>query len=422
MRSHRPSQKRLVSWCAAMTAASVLMSLGCGDRFGQRVLSYAQPTAALESGDADLVRAVKEIEQELGLSCQLDAPRGDADTNTAAALSNAYSDELHLRLTVRVEELLASDAPDEERAEFLDGHEQLIEKTAAAIDLPNCRFDVGHKYGFFAAMGYLNDAALGSRLMLLRAQQRGNESAPEGLGDLLRSLRLAQELSQVQRVESRIQAATLREEALTIAGRFLAAGYLGRFEAEQLYGRLRDQLADWPSDRRMLIGERATVMHAYEAIHGGMLGQLLTVEEHERLKEDGQLERIRSASPETIHADESRYLQAISKLIEAADLPQSARIPAIEQAFGIVNLAPGLFAGPLFLQDLPEALRVASEDRARAEAWTLALAVAAELKPPPFRTSPLSGEEYVAERDLDRVVITFGDAAAQNVILPMLPR
>ncbi|CAN0334987.1 unnamed protein product [Ectocarpus sp. 4 AP-2014] len=153
-----------------------------------------------------------------------------------------------------------------------------------------------------------------------------------------------------------------------------------------------------------------------------MLGQLLTVEEHKRLKEDGQLKRIQSASPETIYADENRYLQAISRLIQAAELAQSDRLGAIEEAFGVVNRAPGLFAGPLFLQDLPEALRVVAEDRARVEAWTLALSAAAELKPPPFRTSPLSGEEYVAERDLDRIVITYGDAAAQNVILPMLPR
>lgn len=414
--------RHVMSNAGLLLATGLLLVGGCGgDPLERKVLGFAVPTGALSSENAELVRRVRSIEQAGGLASQLDAPPGNTGDNAAVAIFEAYSDPLHLRLVPIVEELLAEDASPEERATFLETHKQLINKTAAAADLPRVRFDVGHRYGFFARMSYLNDASLAARMLLLRARHAGSDSSQSGFADLLRALRLGHELGKVQRVEARVLAERLRDESLSVAAEYFGAGRLGRFEAEQLYGRLRDQLADWPADRRALVGERATVIHAYEAIRGGMIERLLTIDERKRLKADGQLARVRAAAPADIDADEARYLNAIGKLLAVAKEPYHERLPAIQEAFEAVAVAPGLFAGPLFLQDLPQAIRAAAMDRARVEAWTLTLAAVAELKPPPFRTSPLTGHPYEAERDTDEVAVTFGDGPYQAIVLPMLP-
>ncbi|MEO0529213.1 MAG: hypothetical protein AAF266_01415 [Planctomycetota bacterium] len=395
--------------------------LGCRDDLSARITALSEPTGARESSLPALVSLINAVEQERGLPRQLVLPQGPDADNAAAAIADCYSEQLHVRLTPVVAPLLRPDAANDLRAEFLAKHELLLSKTAAAMDLPRCQFDVGHEYGFFARMVYLDDVAMACRLRLVAALTAASEKrGPEALNDVLRSLRLAHELSRVRNIDARVQAATLRSESLAIAAALFRSGALGRHEAEQLYGKLRDQLSDWPSDRRMLVGERAVIIHAYEAIRADMLSRLVTLEERRQLDSLGRFEALQSAPPDEIDADQVRYLKAIDQLLDVAERPHHGRLDAIDEALSIVNTAPTSFAATLFIDDLPEALRRVAEDRASVEAWTITLAAAGNLLTPPFRENSATGEEFTVERGADEIIVALDEINA--VRLPILDR
>lgn len=414
-----PSPSRLVDAVIIMIAALSLP--GCGENLADQITSLSEPTGAKASSLPELVALIAAVEQERGLPQQLVLPLGPDSDNAAAAVSTCYSEPLHVRLTPVVASLLRPDADNALRDEFLAKHELLLSKTAAAVDLPRCQFDVGHAYGFFARMVYLDDVAMASRLRLVAALSAAHaQQGPEALNDVMRSLRLAHQLGKVRNIDARVEAATLRSEALAIGAELFRSGALGRYEAEQLYGVLRDQLSDWPSDRRMLVGERATIIHAYEAIRAGMLGRLVTLEERRKLKSLGRFATLQSAPPDEIDADQIRYLKAVQLLLNAADRPHHERLEVIEEALSIVNAAPTSFAATLFLDDLPEAMRRVADDRTQVEAWTIALATAGNLRIPPFRVNGSTGEAFTAERGADEVVVSLDEVNA--VRLPILDR
>lgn len=396
---------------------------GCGKDFQQQVETFATPTKALASDNAELVREVRAIQQARGLASQLDRPEANPETNAAAAFAEGYSDDLHLRLTPIVQPLIEPTSPvgAEARKAFLRREVLLLDKTGSIIDLPRCQFEVAHRHGFFARMRYLDDAVLASRLMLVRTLHRAAEADLDGaMDDLLRSLRVTHWLSQVRRVEARVLAVRLRQEAFEVASAQFEGRIFRRHEAERLYGALREQLTDWPTERDMLLGDRATVIHAYEAIRAGLLHRLMTQDERTRLSQTDHLQRMRGADAEAIDQDQAYYLAAMGTLLSIADEPHAPRQPAIATALGKLSERPTLFARALFTRDLPDAMQLVAVDRAQCEGWTIALAAAAGLRTPPFRNSPLSGLPYEVDRDANRVEVIHGKSETDTVGLPVL--
>lgn len=406
----------------ALAVATVALSIGCGgSTLSDRINALAKPSGAMASSNPKLVALISKVEREQGLPLQLAQPLGPEADNAAAAIAACYSEPLHVRFAPVVEPLLDPATDNALREEFLEKHKLLLSKTAAAMDLPRCQFDVGHPYGFFARMAYLDDVALASRLRLIAALSAASQKqGTEGLNDLLRSLRLTHSLSKVRNIDARIQAATLRSEALEIGAVLFKSGVLGRHEAEQVYALLREQLSDWPSDRRMLVGERATIIHAYEALRAGMLESLTTLEERRSLQSLGRFETLKSAAPDEIDADEVRYLEANQLLLNVADRPHHEQLVAIEEAMAVIQTAPTSFAATLFTEELPEVMRRAANDRARVEAWTIALATSGQLRMPPFRLNGATGEPFEVERGADEIVVVIDDVNA--VRLPILDR
>lgn len=403
----------------ALWAVSLCVVLGCGSDLAQTIEGFATPTRALESGDPDLVRQLKVIEQSGGLASQLAKPTRQDETNAAFVLAEKHSEAIHLE----AEPLLKADADPESRAAFVGTHTQLLDETAGAADLNSCQFDVGHQYGFFARMRYLDDAKQAALLLRLRAAHHGaTDQGTAALADLSRSLKVIHWLSQVRRVESRVLAATLRSDTLRQAAELIEEGTLRRFESGQLYGVLRDHLSDWPPDSRMLVGERATVLHSYEAIRAGMLDKLITLDEREQLEEAGHLDRLRAASHAMIDDDESAYLTMMERLVGVADESHAAKQESLGLALSDLSQRPSLFARSLFIDDLPDAIWFASADRAMTEAWTIALATAAQLPVPPFSESPLNGRPYEVESDEQRVTVSYGEASDQRVTLPVMTK
>jgi hypothetical protein len=111
-------------------------------------------------------------------------------------------------------------------------------------------------------------------------------------------------------------------------------------------------------------------------------------------------------------------LRAMQRLIAASEEPYPSRSAEIAAAMAEINSAPTLFAATLFAKDLPAAIETAALDRATVEAWTLALATAAELIPPPIRVSPRTGKPLEVEQNAERVEIY--DGQDMLVGLPLL--
>ncbi len=406
---HRPLLAAL--WVAAIA--------GCGGpTFEERVRAIATPNGALNSADPELPKLIRAVEQQRGLPLQLSGTVATSgEINTAKALAAIYNPALHVKLAPTVAELLLPTAAPKERHKFLEEHRQLVKRTADAADLPRCVFEIGHELGFFASMYYLDDASMAVRLLLLRSlDAAAKKDRPAALADVLRALRVSHALSRERRVEARALAASLRYESLDLTTEYFSSGLWRRHEADQLYGALREQLTDWPADSRMLIGERATVIHAYEALRAGMLQRIVTLEERRRLGD--RIKALESATRAELDADEARYLRAMQRLIIASESPYPRRAADIGAAMTEINSTPTLFAATLFAKDLPAAIETAALDRATVEAWTLALAAAAELIPPPFGESPLTGKPFDVDQGAERITVYDGKEAL--VSLPLL--
>ncbi|TWT99939.1 hypothetical protein Pla108_08830 [Botrimarina colliarenosi] len=389
------------------------LASGCsGPSFEDQILALATPTGALASVDPQLPPLIKAVEQQRGLPLQLAGPTLESsDSNAAVSLTTIGAPRQRVELLTATATLLDPATEPLAREAFVKAYGPLVEQAAAAVDRPRCRFSVGHQFGFFATMSYLDDAALGVRLLLVRALDAGDKKeTAAALADVLRALRLSHWLADVRRVEARVQAATLRAESLAVAAELLEAGVLRHYEAEQIYAALRDHVTDWPTDERMLLGERATIIHAYEAIRAGMLSRLVTLYERKQLQSTGRMDNLDNATPAEIDADEARYLRAMQRLINAAAAPYPERLESIAAAMDEINSVPTLFAATLFTEDLPSAIRTAAEDRGHVEAWAIALALAADLKPPPYRVSPVTGEPYQVEREANSVTVSHGEA------------
>ncbi|MEQ8849280.1 hypothetical protein [Botrimarina sp.] len=398
----------------------VALAIGCGDsKLEVQFAKLQHPSGARASANPRLVELLDSIGEQGGLPAQLDSPLGSEWQNVAAGLADAYSAKTHAALAPVLQRVLAPESNAAERRQLLHRHAALLDETRRVVDRPDCQWDVGHRWGFFARMRYLDDARLASRLLLAAAlAATAPDEAPAALEHVQRSLRLADSLSTVGRIEARVLAASIREETLSAFRRLALEGLWDGGAAEVVYGRLRDSLADWPSDTRMLIGERATVVHAYEAIRIGWLDRLVSPEERDRLEKENQLVELNSASDERIDADEVVYLEVLSGLIDAADTPYHARTDAVSEAFRVADQAEPLFAQRLFLTDLEEATRIAAADRARCEVWTIALSAAAGLRTPPFRVCPLNGEPYQIEIKQGYVRVSAGAGGPGDLTLP----
>lgn len=405
---------------AASLASLVTFAMGCAKRpaFDEQVRALAKLPAASASQNTELREQLAILRQQQGGPDQLN-PAGfttPADQNAAAQLGEVFSDMFRKQIGPKLEELVDSG---ELSPTLLETHAPSLRKLEQAASCSVCRFSIDSTVGYFAAMRYLDDVALASRFELLRSRQAAAEGdGAAAMSAWRRGMRWCHWLARVPRVSSRVQAATLRAELLNELALQLDQRIYGRYEAEQVYGLLRDQLTDWPSDRQMLRGDRAMVVHAYEAIRAGFLNKMVTLDERKRLRSAGVYEQLVNPNPKLIDRDQANYLRAIALLLDAADRPFHERERTQWQAETAARSAPNLAAHTMFLQEIADAQLLAARDRSRCEVWCLALAASSDLVTPPFRTNPVNGEQYEAVVESSRVIVRTFDSGVGVAVCP----
>lgn len=421
--------------CRRRALASLLALLGClscgapTDDLSEKVARFARLSGAKESPTPGLADAVRQIEAAGEGPQQLVRPPA-TDGNAATALAKALDDATRLELLPQLEEL-AWPAGGEYSARQVALARELLAKRGALLDevtdagrAPRCEFDVRHDLGYFGKLAFLDDVAVAARLHMLAALVAlRDDQGPAACDHLESAARWLGSLAEERRIEARLLAAQLRGEWLRVVSEAVTRPAT-LAEAQRLYAVLAGWLRAWPPDRRALVGDRAVTLHAYEAIRAGMLENILTTEEQHSLGDQGVLSAMRAMDDAAIDSDELAYLRAMETIIASSDQPLFQRADGLRTLFdrfepGGEGARAAPLAAHLFLKDLPRALERMARDRARCEAWAIAIAAAAGFDMPPYAANPVNGDDYQVHRQTSALRVIAGDG---EMIDPFVPR
>ncbi len=409
-----------------LCGAAALVAVGCGqaeEDYAAKVRGCASLLGSRASVLEPLRRQVEQIEAVEGLPLQL-AQRYGANASFPTLL---LRDQQRLTLGQELDGLTPGDrfVFDFEGLTavqaWLAGHKLLIDRVATATERLNAAPAPQFELGFFDRFAALDDAAIACRTLLLRAAVRlGSDNTVGACTDVINALGWTDALAQAPRIEARALAGLLRAEVLLAAEQITWASDCTLADVERLYGAVRKSLDDEVELRDALVGERAVVMHGYEAVRAGLLGKLVTDEEKAGFAARGVLAAWSGRPAAEMDADELAYLEAMGWVIEQSSQPIAGwRVPLVDQ---LERLPEGTLARELFFRDMPDALQMVFDDRARREAAALGLATAGGLQLPPYRKNPSSGALYEARRQQDRVQIFCGAARLHDPVFRMIER
>jgi len=188
---------------------------------------------------------------------------------------------------------------------------------------------------------------------------------------------------------------------------------------------INNQLVDWPADQSAWIGERAIGLQTYELIRDGYLLSILNEAEQNRLTQEVGLERLGKQVAGNLDRDELFYLRSMRRVIDGCRRPyyQRRRIfIEVDEKLALLSdsLAYPLVTDLILWQDVQEGQRLQALDRARCEAWSIALATSIGGPAPPYQVNPLSGNRYVLDPGPDRVIVDNIDAdhEGSRIIIP----
>ncbi|MFO7907510.1 MAG: hypothetical protein ACQESR_31080 [Planctomycetota bacterium] len=275
------------------------------------------------------------------------------------------------------------------------------------------QFHVSLRDGLLADLSALDHAEFAHRLEAFCVADELGRGKPSAAMFALRTMLLIDaRLSAVPRVSARRAAARLRAEALNVAAALVEHPQCSSTLRKQLLRILEAQLDNWTPDRVTWVGDRALGLHAYELVRDGQLMSILTPNEIARLKDAGDLNAFCTAVQDSVDEDEWFYLSTMRRVIDACEQPFFERVDVLErinqEADRLLDTqdAP-LFATTVLLPDLARAHRLMAIDRARCEAWVMALRAAANEPVDRTAVNPVTGKPYELVRETDAVVVHY---------------
>lgn len=273
------------------------------------------------------------------------------------------------------------------------------------------QFYISLSDGLLADLSVLDHAKFAHRLEAFCVADHLGLGEPNAAMFALRTMFLIDaRLAAVPRVSARSTAARLRAEALKVANSLIEHPQSSSALCREVLKVLETQLDNWTPDRVTWIGDRALGLHAYELVRDGQLMNILTPEEIARLENAGNLEAFRKAVQDSVDEDEWFYLSTMRHVIDACEKPFFERRKVLERinekADRLLNTqhAP-LFATTILLPDMASVHRLTALDRARCEAWVMALRAALKKPVDTDALNPLTGKPYELERDMERIVV-----------------
>ncbi|MCU0961879.1 MAG: hypothetical protein MUF48_17425 [Pirellulaceae bacterium] len=298
----------------------------------------------------------------------------------------------------------------------------------ALIGRTDFRFPVDYLAGFLADLSFLDHATAAHRLEALEAAEALHADRPREAMHALRNMfRISAQLCAPKHLSARLAAAQLRSEALRVVAAVAGHAQADRDLHRQLGQLVSQPLATWPPDADAWIGDRALGIQAYEMVRGGQLLNLLTSEELETLRGEKDLQTWTRTVMKSLDDDEAFYLETMRTLIDSCHEPYYARVPTLHECAARLDRLRDtprfpFLAAHVLLASVATAMRHQATDRARCEAWQLALAAAAGdvADPPPL--NPLTGTPFVLVTSPTRVDVLAIDGRdpGESVSIPLL--
>ncbi|HJN11778.1 MAG: hypothetical protein QGG09_17965 [Pirellulaceae bacterium] len=350
----------------------------------------------------------------------------------AASLQAVFVQELQESLLKQLDELYPVGpfvfSPSAMRAAIqlkdrYDAQRQRIHQIIAELDRG---FEIQLTQGLAADTSFTDVVTIGNRLDAIVAAELLSRDNPSGAAVILREMTAAIEsLATEKHIVPRIAAVHRRGEALRVM-EAIAMHPNATLETHRRLGTLiDDQLVSWPADQFAWIGDRAIGMQTYELVRDGYLLSILGHDEQSRLRREVGLDRLATQVAENVDQDELFYLRAMRQTIDACQRPYHQR----ERVFHEVNrklaslrdsLAYPLVADLILWKNVQEGQRLQALDRARFEAWSIALAASVGAPRPAYNINPLTGRRYIIDPRPDKVIVDGidPDRGASPIMIP----
>lgn len=352
----------------------------------------------------ELARLEDEAVTPAGLDRALAARTYDSEDNAAACLLDIFTKQQLGSLKSQLAPLLPVRTNEDSQRkqqiiQFASQHLQSIQKIQQATTLPYCRFPIHHARGTLDDLSWIETIGLLTQLMnaeAIRAVEVGD--VDQSVEAIAASLRIVQHLANETYLVTRIRAAQLRVDIVAVLLELANHRELTDTHRAQLAELLSVQLAEWPSDAKAWVGERAWGLHFFELARKGYLPSLLTERELQSLSSEENLAEIVSLCCAGLDDDEYGYLMVMRQIIALCEQPYHQRGDALKRLRENLMTPPSekpvlRLTRHLLLPQLETAQESQARDRAVCEAalWTLRLALGEQ---PAATTNPLTGTAY----------------------------
>lgn len=288
-------------------------------------------------------------------------------------------------------------------------------------------FDIQLTQGLAADTSCADVVTIGNRLDAIVAAELLYREDLSGAIATVREMTTAIEtLAHEKHAVPRITAVHLRGEALRVLEAIATHPQAGRATLRRLADLIDDQLASWPPDGAAWMGDRAVGLHTYELVRDGYLYSILDDVEQSRLRREVGSERLENHVEEKLDQDEMFYLRAMRRTITACRRPYYERLREFREINAELealrsSLNYPLVADLVLWPGVQEGHRWQALDRARCEAWSIALAASLGEPRPPYQINPLTGSRYVVELRATEVIVDGIDPeqAATPLVIPL---
>jgi len=389
-----------------------LMLAGCRNNevtVAEMVTQAAKLDKTKQSSHAVLQDELRRLSAERALPDQLDGQRHIAamhPESLAAKLHKILDDAQTDRILKRLPDFFPQGRQSfnavtiESSAGFLQFYQTPHQAARQALDGPQSPFEWLATDGWFADTRYTDRATALCGLELIAGMDALSSRDPARcIAALSYAGRIIRLLGEDGHLTARLAAVDLRDKWLQLVESAARQPDFKRDDAQQILEMLLRQIAQWPQETTAWINDRAVGLQTYELVRNGHYLSLLSKTEVDALEADG-MHLIRARAVQRyIDEDQVFYLDIMRRLIDLHRFPYYERrkvLNAIEDQLLVADQLEKYpqIAVEFLLPHVLTAMERIANDRARSEAWAVALAIAIGHPRPEFTINPANGQPY----------------------------
>lgn len=425
---------------SCLCVLAIWVTAGCGQP-DITVTEVTEVAAELEktslTSHQPLQQEIRRIGADQELPSQLDqrTNRPTTPSSFSAKLPELLDKQQTERILERLPDFFPPDGQPvsaltlEKATGFLKFYQDKQLAARKSLDGPQDRFSWKSSDGWFIDTMYVDRSqALCGLELIAGIDQLSQGKLDPTVESLAYSGRIIRLLAVDEHLVARLTAVDLRHQWLRLVALAVSHPEIERPHLEQIYQLLLTHISQWPDERQPWVVDRAIGMQTYELIRQGYYLSLIPPDEAKRLEADG-LQIIKSRAVQRyVDQDEIFYLEVMRKIIDSNDRIYHQRIPiwqALQQRIEKSKQTEHYpqVAVEILLPDMQKAQERISDDRARVEAWTMAIGHCVGNNPPNYEQNPTTGKPYelLADDHLVEVVGLTPEQFARRVVSQKRP-